>query len=117
MKWIKVASRAQLVEKGRLRIDPAGGPILLIHQAEDPYAVADSCTHQEESLADGFIEEDTIECAHHGARYDLRSGHALCLPALTALRTYPVRCFAQDICLGFEGEDDATTDANDKRAG
>jgi 3-phenylpropionate/trans-cinnamate dioxygenase ferredoxin subunit len=106
MRWIKVASRAQLVEKGRLRVDLAGEPILLLHQAEEFFAIADTCTHQEESLADGFIDEDTIECAHHGARYDLRSGDALCLPALSALRTYPLRCLAEDICLGLEGEED-----------
>lgn len=46
------------------------------------YALNDTCTHEEASLAEGWIENDEVECPLHSARFCLRTGEALCLPAI-----------------------------------
>jgi len=55
------------------------------------FAVSDTCTHAEASLSEGWVEGTAVECPFHFARFCLRTGRALSLPATRALRTYPVR--------------------------
>jgi nitrite reductase/ring-hydroxylating ferredoxin subunit len=58
--------------------------------AEGFFAVDDTCTHAESSLAEGYIEGDSVECEFHFAKFDLRTGAALTPPAITPVQTYPV---------------------------
>ena len=55
------------------------------------YATADRCTHEEWSLGeDSDLEGNEVVCPLHMARYDIRSGQPLCLPATVPLRTFEV---------------------------
>ena len=55
------------------------------------YATADRCTHEEWSLGeDSDLEGNEIVCPLHMARYDIRTGKALCLPATEPLQTFSV---------------------------
>ena len=54
------------------------------------YAVDDTCTHQDASLSDGFLEGCFVECPLHAAFFDLRTGMPTCLPAKRPVRTHPV---------------------------
>ena len=66
-------------------------------------ATHDTCTHAEASLCDGFLDCDdaTVECPLHGAKFDVRTGAALILPAVVALKTYEVRIEEGWIVLGL----------------
>ncbi len=55
------------------------------------YAIDDTCSHADVSLSEGDIEGCEIECWAHGSRFDLRTGKPNVLPAMTPIRTYPVR--------------------------
>ncbi|CAN5652132.1 bifunctional 3-phenylpropionate/cinnamic acid dioxygenase ferredoxin subunit [soil metagenome] len=67
-------------------------PVALFRTADgDFYATSDSCTHEEWSLGeDSDLDGCQVECPLHLARFDLRTGEALCYPATEALRTYEV---------------------------
>jgi nitrite reductase/ring-hydroxylating ferredoxin subunit len=67
-------------------------PIALFRTEEGEFfATADSCTHEEWSLGqDSDLEGNEIVCPLHQARFDLRTGAALCFPATLALMTYSV---------------------------
>jgi nitrite reductase/ring-hydroxylating ferredoxin subunit len=54
------------------------------------YAFDDTCSHAEASLAEGRLDGFEIECPHHGARFDVRDGRFLTLPAVAPVRSYPV---------------------------
>lgn len=51
----------------------------------------DTCTHEDFSLSEGFLEGAVIECAYHFARFCVRTGSVLTQPASRALRVYDVR--------------------------
>lgn len=88
----RVASVSDVPPESLKRVEAGGIPICLAH-AEDGsfYAIGDTCTHEEFSLADGEMVDDfTVECALHGAQFDIRTGRALCLPATLPEDTYPV---------------------------
>jgi 3-phenylpropionate/trans-cinnamate dioxygenase ferredoxin subunit len=54
------------------------------------YAVDDTCTHQDASLADGWLEGCTIECPLHASCFDLRTGRPSGPPAKLPVRTHLV---------------------------
>lgn len=55
------------------------------------YATADTCTHEDWSLGeDSDLEGNEVVCPLHMARFDIRTGVALCFPATIALATFEV---------------------------
>ena len=56
------------------------------------YAIEDRCSHDDGPLAEGELDEAdcTVECPRHGARFDLRTGKPLTLPAYVPVDTFPV---------------------------
>lgn len=73
------------------RVPSEGGPIAIFNVDGEFLAVQDTCSHEDASLADGFLEGHVIECPLHGGQFDLRSGAALCLPAQHPLRRFATR--------------------------
>ncbi len=57
------------------------------------FAIEDRCSHDDGPLAEGDFEPDEgiAVCPRHGARFDIRSGRALTLPAYLPVETFPVR--------------------------
>jgi len=54
------------------------------------HCIGDRCTHGDVSLSEGFVEDGTVECWAHGAKFDLRTGAALSLPAYEPVPAFPV---------------------------
>jgi len=74
-----------------LRVVVKGEPIAIFNAGGELYAIGDTCTHEEFSLSDGELVDDyTVECALHGAQFDIRTGAARSLPATLPTPTYPV---------------------------
>ena len=48
-------------------------------------------------LNDGTLEGTTVECAHHGAQFDVRTGAAISMPAVTPIETFPVKVVGEEI--------------------
>lgn len=61
------------------------------------YAIDDVCTHDGGSLDQGQLEGDLIECPRHGARFDVKTGRAVTLPAVVPVQSYPVRLDGDEI--------------------
>lgn len=65
-------------------------------------ALDDKCSHGEISLSEGFVDEETIECWAHGAKFSLETGKPLSLPAYEPVATYEVLIEDGDIYLEIE---------------
>jgi 3-phenylpropionate/trans-cinnamate dioxygenase ferredoxin subunit len=65
------------------------------------YAMDDICTHDGGPLAEGTLEGDIIECPRHGAKFNVRTGAVVCLPATAPVPTYAVRVVGDDIQVGW----------------
>ncbi|MCY3985473.1 MAG: non-heme iron oxygenase ferredoxin subunit [Candidatus Dadabacteria bacterium] len=66
------------------------------------YAFRDECTHQSFTLSDGDLEGERITCCYHGAEFNVRTGEALCLPAVEPLETYSVKIDGADILVKID---------------
>lgn len=80
------------IEPGQVVVVDAHGQRVAVCNADGEYfAVADVCSHDGAPLEQGELNGHEVECPRHGARFDVRSGRALCLPAVRGVKTYPTR--------------------------
>jgi nitrite reductase/ring-hydroxylating ferredoxin subunit len=64
--------------------------VAVFRDGEAYYALEDTCPHAKASLAEGWVEHGEVECPQHGARFDLRTGEALSLPAAAPAAVCPI---------------------------
>ncbi|HYF96229.1 MAG TPA: bifunctional 3-phenylpropionate/cinnamic acid dioxygenase ferredoxin subunit [Symbiobacteriaceae bacterium] len=88
----KVADVHEIPEGKRKRVLIKRRPIAVFNCNGTYYAVDDTCSHADASLAEGEFLRDKcqVACPLHGARFDLKTGDALSLPAVTPVDTYAV---------------------------
>ena len=105
-----VACHRTEIEPGEgLRIDGPethGVPVAVFHTEEGEfYAIDDTCTHQDASLAEGWLEGCEVECPLHASRFDLRTGAVDAPPAKRPVRTHQVTVDGDDVWLTLSTED------------
>ena len=86
-----ICNEDELPPGERLFLEIDGQPVVVFNIAGSYYAIGDVCTHDEGPLGDGRLEEYEIICPRHGARFDVRNGKAVGLPAVIDTPAFPVR--------------------------
>lgn len=94
---VRVARQTDIPPGGKLLAEVDGRAIAVFHCADGFYAVDDVCTHDGGPLAEGELEGCEIRCPRHGARFDVRTGKALCLPAVEPVATHRVELRGDDV--------------------
>ena len=88
--FVKVAETAEIAPGGKKLTEIDGRAIAVFHVAGSYYAIDDVCTHDGGPLAEGELEGCEVRCPRHGARFDVRTGQALCFPAFEPVATHSV---------------------------
>lgn len=92
MAWVSACEAVKLDDGEAVVVDrKPEPPVAVFNVSGDFYAVDDTCTHEEYSLADGYIDGDIVECPLHMAKFSICTGKALSLPATANLAAYPVK--------------------------
>ncbi len=99
--YYPVISLDDLIPGERIFIDVDNMAVVIFNIAGDVYAIEDRCTHDEGPLGEGEIEGYEIICPRHGARFDVRDGQALTLPAVEPTRYFPTRIIDNQIEIGI----------------
>lgn len=72
----------------RLEADP---PIMVIRTPDGAFfALDDTCSHQDASLCDGWVDGAVVTCPLHEAQFELRTGTVARGPARRGIRTHDV---------------------------
>ena len=83
------------------RVRSTGESVCLIRHRDQVSAVSDICTHQHFLMSEGeLLEDGTIQCAWHGARFDCRTGEVKQGPAVAPLPVYAVRMDGNAVLVG-----------------
>ena len=98
--FIGVAQVSDLPNGERLYLTIDELPIVVFNIAGGLYAIADLCSHDDGPLGDGELDGMEIACPRHGARFDIRSGKVLSMPAIVDIPAYPVRVLDGEIQIG-----------------
>ncbi len=86
------ACKADQVPEGGRRIVELGDRVVVIFRLDgELYALDDLCTHDGGPLAEGPIDGYCVVCPRHGARFDIRDGRALTMPATRATASHEVK--------------------------
>ena len=91
--FVGVGSTEDLAEGDVMAVLVDGVAVAVARCEGEIYAIDNICTHALAYLSEGYVDVDdcTIECPLHGARFDLATGRVRALPATVPARTFPVR--------------------------
>ena len=100
--FVKVAGRSEIPPGGKKLVEVDGRPIAVFNVDGSFYAIDDVCTHDGGPLAEGDLQGAEIRCPRHGARFDVRTGKALSLPAVEPVATHRVELRSDDILVALD---------------
>ncbi|HET6504248.1 MAG TPA: bifunctional 3-phenylpropionate/cinnamic acid dioxygenase ferredoxin subunit [Amycolatopsis sp.] len=87
---LPVCALSDLSPGEAVRVTAEGMAIAVFNADGTLYAIDDTCTHQDASLADGWLEGCLVECPLHASCFDLRTGLPSGPPAKVGVRTHQV---------------------------
>jgi 3-phenylpropionate/trans-cinnamate dioxygenase ferredoxin component len=97
----EIAPLSDLPSGERMFLDIGDEPVVLFNIAGNVYAIGDVCTHDGGPLGEGEMDGHQIICPRHGARFDVRNGKALTMPAIVDTPSFPVEIRDGIIYLGI----------------
>ena len=87
----RVIDVGEVPDPGKTLVEVEGEMVALFHVDGGWHALDDVCTHDGGPLADGELRDHKISCPRHGARFDIRTGAALTMPAVRPTRAHEVK--------------------------
>jgi 3-phenylpropionate/trans-cinnamate dioxygenase ferredoxin subunit len=95
--FVNVAKIAD-IPTGQVRVfNVDGARLALCNVGGRIFAIDDTCTHDDGPLGSGFLDGHAIECPRHGARFDVRTGQVLQMPAAFPVHAYKTRIKDGDV--------------------
>jgi 3-phenylpropionate/trans-cinnamate dioxygenase ferredoxin component len=89
--FVRVCRVSDIPDPGKAIFEVENRFVVVFHVEGAFYALEDCCTHDGGELGAGLLEGFQIVCPRHGARFDIRSGAALTMPAVSATASYEVK--------------------------
>jgi nitrite reductase/ring-hydroxylating ferredoxin subunit len=89
--WHDVVAADELDEDDVMQVRVGDAVLALYRVGDEFYATDDCCTHEEASLSDGYLQDDTIECPRHQGVFHIPTGRAMQPPVSEDVRVYQVR--------------------------
>ncbi len=94
---VRVANRSEVPPGQKLLVEVDGRAIALFNVEGTFFAIDDVCTHDGGPLAEGDLVGYEIQCPRHGARFDVRTGKALCMPAIEPVASHQVEVKGDEV--------------------
>ena len=90
--WKEVAVVSEFEKTDRKLVDLGDEKYIgLFRVGDDYFAIDGTCSHEKASLVLGEVCDHEVMCPLHGARFDLRTGRHLSLPAVRPVASFPVK--------------------------
>jgi 3-phenylpropionate/trans-cinnamate dioxygenase ferredoxin subunit len=91
--FVAVAKSSEIPDPGKMLVEVGERLVVLMCAAGHYYALDDICTHDGGPLSEGPLDPEacTIACPRHGAKFDIRTGAALTMPATKATAAHEVK--------------------------
>ncbi len=86
-----VAKVSDVPDPGKMLVEIDDQLVVLVHCDGAFYAIDDVCTHDGGPLGEGELVGCTLACPRHGAKFDVKTGAALTMPATKPTGTHEVK--------------------------
>jgi 3-phenylpropionate/trans-cinnamate dioxygenase ferredoxin subunit len=91
MDFQRVARLAEIPDPGRIVVEVDDQLVVVLHVGGEVFAIDDVCTHDGGPLGEGDLADHTIACPRHGAKFDIRTGAALTMPATRPTKVHEAK--------------------------
>ncbi len=95
--FVTVCRAADVPDPGRLLVEVDERLVVVFHAAGHFYALDDVCTHDGGPLGEGELEGFSVACPRHGAKFDIRDGRVLSMPATQPTVAHEVRVVGDEV--------------------
>ena len=86
------ALKTEVLAEGEMKLVELNGKnVTVAHIGGEYFAFDDACTHKQCSLSGGTLEGEEVVCPCHGGKFNVKTGQATALPAVSPVTTYPVK--------------------------
>jgi 3-phenylpropionate/trans-cinnamate dioxygenase ferredoxin subunit len=102
--FVRVASVSSIPDPGRMILEIEDRMVVLFHVGGMFYCIDDVCTHDGGPLGNGPLEGHQVACPRHGARFDIRTGKALTMPATESAAVHEVNVEGNDVFVRLAAE-------------
>ena len=89
--FIEAAKLSDIPASGKLCLEVEERFVVIIKVENQYFCIDDTCTHDGGPLGEGELEGFCIACPRHGAKFDVRTGAALTMPATEPTASHEVR--------------------------
>jgi 3-phenylpropionate/trans-cinnamate dioxygenase ferredoxin subunit len=100
IEFVPVINKDDLMDGERIFVEIDDLAIVVFNVAGSYFAIGDVCSHDDGPLGEGQTEEHEVICPRHGARFDIRTGKAVSLPAIIDIPAYPIQVVGDQIEIG-----------------
>jgi 3-phenylpropionate/trans-cinnamate dioxygenase ferredoxin subunit len=77
------------LEVGQTLLVELAEPVCLVRVGErDVRAIHNTCSHQQQPLHEGTVDNDTLICTAHAATFDLTTGESVGIPEVDPVPVY-----------------------------
>jgi 3-phenylpropionate/trans-cinnamate dioxygenase ferredoxin component len=102
--FVRVARVSDIPDPGKQIVEIEDRLVVVFHVGGKFYALDDVCTHDGGPLGEGQLEGFCIACPRHGAKFDIRDGRALTMPATRATVAHEVKIDAGNVLVRLNEE-------------
>ena len=102
---VRLCGREDVAPGEARRFEVAGQRVAVARVADEFFAIDDTCSHADYSLSEGDVDVDecALECPAHGSLFDLRTGDALTLPAVSPVAAHEVTVTDEGVFVTLRG--------------
>ncbi len=102
--FVQVAKKSDLPDPGKRTVEVDDRLVVLLHVDGQFYCIDDVCTHDGGPLGDGQLCGFELACPRHGAKFDIRNGHVLTMPATENTGSYETKVIGDDVFVRIRSE-------------
>src|SRR4051794_350006 len=95
--FVKVGPKKNFPEGSAHGVQVNGQDVCIVNLNGQFHAFHDRCTHAESLLSPGELEGEELMCPLHGARFSVKTGEPLTLPAVKPVKIYEVKTEGDDV--------------------
>ena len=89
--FVKVADVSEIAAVSKTYFEVEERLVVLFRVNDEFFCIDDVCTHDGGPLGEGQFDGIAIACPRHGAKFDIRTGKALTMPATEATVVHQVK--------------------------
>lgn len=79
--FIAAAKKSEIPQSGKLCVEIDDRFVVVVRVDDEYFCIDDVCTHDGGPLSEGELDDHCLVCPRHGARFDIRTGAAVSMPA------------------------------------